>query len=138
MNPLKINATILTSAYQHKTAESGLAEVAVRRLMHSMQVPDARPPLGPVFDGINGDNWNTHIETVCSFPPQRIDRCDGQSRCQQRPAEQDESAKSEDESEAFVETIIVSWDERCDHAARALPCPQERSRLNARPLCRAT
>ncbi len=57
-----------TSAYEHKAGQIGISEADIRRLIPAFYARVRRDPiLGPVFDGIIGDNWTAHIETVCSF-----------------------------------------------------------------------
>jgi hemoglobin len=68
MNPLNMDAIPVGSAYEHKVAVTGLAEADIRRLIPAFYAKvRGDPVLGPVFDGIVGNNWPTHIETVCSF-----------------------------------------------------------------------
>ncbi len=60
--------TVVTSAYENKAVLVGLCEADIRRLVPAFYARVRRDPiLRPVFDGIIGDNWPTHIETVCSF-----------------------------------------------------------------------
>lgn len=77
MNPLQIGASAVTAAYQNDAAKVGISEADIRRLVPAFYANVRRDPiLGPVFDGIIGDNWPAHIDTVCSFwlSATRLDR----------------------------------------------------------------
>lgn len=56
------------AAYEHRADEAGITEADIRRLIPAFydKVRCDRI-LGPVFDGIIGNRWTTHIETVISF-----------------------------------------------------------------------
>ncbi len=58
----------VTSAYEHRAAEVGITEPDIRRLIPTFYEKVRRDAiLGPVFEDIIGDDWASHIETVCSF-----------------------------------------------------------------------
>lgn len=83
MNPLQIGASAVAAAYQNDAAKAGIGEADIRRFIPAFYANVRRDPvLGPVFDGIIGDNWQAHIDTVCSFwlSATRLDRrYDGRS-----------------------------------------------------------
>ena len=63
-----MGTTGVTSAYEHRPAEVGLLEADIRQLIPAFYAKvRCDSILGPVFEGIIGDKWATHIETVCSF-----------------------------------------------------------------------
>lgn len=58
----------VTSSYEHRAAEAGITEADIRQLIPAFYAKVRRDAiLGPVFEGIIGENWPTHIEIVCSF-----------------------------------------------------------------------
>jgi len=68
MNPLQFGASTVAAAYQNDAAKVGISDADIRRLIPAFYANVRRDPvLGPVFDGIIGDNWPAHIDTVCSF-----------------------------------------------------------------------
>lgn len=77
MNPLQFGASAVVAAYQNDAAKVGIIEADIRRLIPAFYANVRRDPvLGPVFDGIIGDNWPAHIDIVCSFwlSATRLDR----------------------------------------------------------------
>ena len=61
-------SSIVSAAYEHKTADASITEASIRRLIPAFYTRVRRDPtLGPIFDGIIGDRWPAHIETVISF-----------------------------------------------------------------------
>lgn len=62
------DTNIVSTAYEHKAADAGITEADIRRLIPAFYARVRQDPiLGPVFDGIIGDRWPAHIETVNSF-----------------------------------------------------------------------
>lgn len=62
------DSSIVSAAYEHKAADAGITEASIRRLIPAFYARVRRDPtLGPIFDGIIGDRWPAHIETVISF-----------------------------------------------------------------------
>jgi hemoglobin len=63
-----MGTTGVTPAYEHRAADIGITEADIRQLIHAFYAKVRCDwILGPVFEGVIGDNWATHIETVCSF-----------------------------------------------------------------------
>lgn len=63
-----MGTTGVTLAYEHRATEVGITEADIRELIPAFYAKVRYDSiLGPVFEGIIGDNWATHIETVCSF-----------------------------------------------------------------------
>ena len=63
-----MGTTGVTLAYEHRATEVGITEADIRELIPAFYAKVGYDSiLGSVFEGIIGDNWATHIETVCSF-----------------------------------------------------------------------
>lgn len=62
------DTSAVSAPYEHKAAAAGITETDIRRLISAFYAKVRRDPiLGSVFDGIIGNAWPTHIETVNSF-----------------------------------------------------------------------
>lgn len=63
-----ISTGAIVSGYEHRAGEAGITEANIRRLIPAFYVKVRRDPvLGPVFDDVIGDDWEVHVERVCSF-----------------------------------------------------------------------
>jgi hemoglobin len=59
---------VVDTAYTHRAAAAGLTEPLVRQVIDAFYEKVRRDAaLGPVFDGIIGNDWPAHMERIASF-----------------------------------------------------------------------